>query len=280
MTIPKSLLTRTLSGLVFLLVMLAGLLVHPTGYLLLMFLCTGIMTAEYYRITLGPRFRIGQYTGLVTVLLIFAMAYLLARYRINPRWLFLLVFPVFLLFICLLFGKKEGENYGSGLYLFMPLLYIALPFSLFNILAFDAFGRFNAKMLLILFILLWASDVGAYLSGMAFGQKHGHRLCPRLSPKKSWEGFAGGLIMAVSAAVLMYFARFMNMEWFHCLAIALILNICSVFGDLAESQLKRHFGVKDSGSIMPGHGGLLDRFDGTLLAFPVVIAYLQILNLL
>ena len=123
------------------------------------------------------------------------------------------------------------------------------------------------------------SDVGAYLFGMAFGQKHGHKLFPSISPKKSWEGYFGGLALSLAAGWCTGYFHLIDFPWYHCLILALLVNISSTIGDLVESQLKRNFGVKDAGRIMPGHGGLLDRFDGALLAFPVSVLYITLSGL-
>ena len=128
-------------------------------------------------------------------------------------------------------------------------------------------------------IIIWSSDVGAYLFGMAFGQKHGHKLFPSISPKKSWEGYFGGLALSLAAGWCVGYFSMVDYPWYHCLILALLVNISSTIGDLVESQLKRNFGVKDAGSIMPGHGGLLDRFDGALLAFPVSVLYITLSEL-
>ena len=131
----------------------------------------------------------------------------------------------------------------------------------------------NVPMMLFL-------TVGAYLFGRAFGQKNGHKLFPSVSPKKSWEGYIGSLF--VSAVVAFYLAKFdvLPFKMIHSVILALIINVFGTLGDLVESQLKRNFDVKDSGKIMPGHGGLLDRFDGALIAFPMAIAYIYIFGLI
>ena len=128
-------------------------------------------------------------------------------------------------------------------------------------------------------IIIWSSDVGAYLSGMAFGQKHGHKLFPSISPKKTWEGYFGGLVLALAAGWCIGYFSLVDFPWYHCLALAVLINVTSTVGDLAESQLKRNFGVKDAGRIMPGHGGLLVRFDGALLAFPATVLYIVLFGL-
>ena len=113
-----------------------------------------------------------------------------------------------------------------------------------------------------------------------FGQKNGHKLFPSISPKKSWEGFFGGLFCALIFAIIIYYTGLIDIALIHTILIALIINLFGVLGDLAESQFKRNFGVKDSGSLMPGHGGLLDRFDGALLSFPVAVMYIKLFSLI
>ena len=148
-----------------------------------------------------------------------------------------------------------------------------LLFSLFNFMVFHPERGFQGIRLLALFIMLWASDVGGYIIGMTFGQKKGHKLFPRISPKKSWEGFIGSIVFAQLAALVVYFWNPLSLTLMHYVILALIISVLGVFGDLIESVMKRNFGVKDTGTIMPGHGGLLDRFDGALLAFPIAIVY-------
>jgi phosphatidate cytidylyltransferase len=135
-------------------------------------------------------------------------------------------------------------------------------------------------MLLCFFCIIWGSDVGAYLFGMSLGQKYGKKLFPSISPKKSWIGFWGGLLTAVIVAVALHYAGIFTFNLVHCIAIAILLNVTGVYGDLIESQWKRHYEVKDSGTIIPGHGGLLDRFDSALMAIPVGIIYLVVMNVL
>ena len=157
----------------------------------------------------------------------------------------------------------------------MGILYIAVPLSLFNILGVD-----NRPVLLGLFIILWSSDVGAYVFGMLFGQKGKHKLFPSVSPKKSWEGFIGGLLVASATGHILWSVDMLPCGLVHTLIISLLIAVFGVFGDLVESMLKRSVGVKDSGHIMPGHGGLLDRFDAALFALPVALFYIKIFSLL
>ena len=274
----KNLLIRTLSGLVFAAVMIAGLLFHPVPYALLMMLVISIITLEYFHISLGRRQAFSKCVVLATGWLLFILLYTLMRYHVQEAWFLLLVFPAASIWISLLYQKRT-KNFAKAPYLFTAIVYIALPFSLTNLIAFDAMGNFYGKTLLALFILLWASDVGAYLFGISFGQKNGHKLFPSLSPKKSWEGFWGGWATALLAGYLLTTVGWLPYPLIHSLVIAALVHLFGVWGDLSASQLKRHFHVKDSGKMMPGHGGLLDRFDSALLALPVVIAYIKLLNI-
>ena len=160
------------------------------------------------------------------------------------------------------------------------VLYILSSMAAMNALGFIG-GDFSGLLLLSIFIIIWGSDVGAYCIGSSLGQKNGSRkLAPKISPNKSWAGYWGGLVFAVIAAVLLNVTGLMRNPVHHCIILAILIHVFGVFGDLLESVWKRHFGVKDSGSIIPGHGGLLDRFDSTMLAVPVSLAYLLVFNLI
>lgn len=273
----KSFITRTISAIVFAALMIGGLLWSPIAFCGVFCFIVVVMMYEYLNITLGRRLCLGQWLSIISGLLLFVGVFSVRYFGVDPSVLFALALPVSLIFITLLWKK---ENYSEYPYLLSAIVYIALPFTLLNLLAFDYAGRFNGLLLLGLFVILWASDVGAYLFGMAFGQKNGHKLFPSVSPKKSWEGYIGSLF--VSAVVAFYLAKFdvLPFKMIHSVILALIINVFGTLGDLVESQLKRNFDVKDSGKIMPGHGGLLDRFDGALIAFPMAIAYIYIFGLI
>jgi phosphatidate cytidylyltransferase len=130
--------------------------------------------------------------------------------------------------------------------------------------------RANRQWLMYALLVCWAGDIGAYYVGRAFGR---HRLAERVSPKKSWEGAAASVVTSVLLAggYLAYFVR--PMAWWHVVALSAVANVAGQIGDLAESAIKRGVGVKDSGSLLPGHGGFLDRVDSTLFVLPVVWAY-------
>lgn len=183
---------------------------------------------------------------------------------------------IYLLFVfgCMaaeLFRKKEPiVNWMTFV---LGQVYIVLPMALLNTISTD--GSYQAAVVLAVFVVIWVNDTGAYLSGMAFGR---HKMFPRVSPKKSWEGLIGGALLATASAMCFaYYTDYLSyLEWAF---FAVVVVVCGTLGDLVESILKRTVGVKDSGTIMPGHGGILDRIDSVLFASVGAYAYLHILYL-
>lgn len=274
----KNLLTRTLSGAVFLALFLTAMLWHPAAYGVIFMITVFIIMLEYLNITVGSKEKTASILAVITALLAFMLFFFHAGFGLDGKWLLVLPVMTALIYTAILFSK-EGDAYRTTPFILTSLVYIALPFALTNLIVFTPDGGFNGRVLLAVMIIIWSSDVGAYLSGMAFGQRHGHKLFPSISPKKSWEGYLGGLFLSLAAGWCVGYFSMVDYPWYHCLILALLVNISSTIGDLVESQLKRNFGVKDAGSIMPGHGGLLDRFDGALLAFPVSVLYITLSGL-
>lgn len=185
------------------------------------------------------------------------------------------------LMISELYLKKENPVLNWAYSMFSQL-YIGLPFALLNVLAFHqdtspeyySSVSYNPILPLSVFIFLWLNDTGAYCFGSLFGK---HRLFERISPKKSWEGSIGGGVVAIAVSfVLAHYFPFMSMwQW---AGLALVVVVFGTWGDLTESLLKRQLHVKDSGTILPGHGGMLDRFDSALMAIPAAVIYLYALT--
>ncbi|MFZ2287202.1 MAG: phosphatidate cytidylyltransferase, partial [Bacteroidales bacterium] len=178
--------------------------------------------------------------------------------------------------------RNAGRPFDSLAHTFFSILYTAVPFSMFPFSAFNHTGlepllqmegiQFSPGILIGFFLLLWTNDTGAYLVGSLMGK---HRLFERISPKKSWEGFFGGMLLTLLVARLIsgWLGVADTTGW---MIIAFIVSVAGTLGDLLESMLKRSLGLKDSGTIMPGHGGFLDRFDSVVVAFPLVYLYLAI----
>jgi len=186
-------------------------------------------------------------------------------------WMYIIIRELYL---------KQSNPIHNWAYSMMSQLYIALPFALLNVLAYhtdlsQSSVQYNPIIPLAVFIFIWVNDTGAYCVGITCGK---HRLYERISPKKSWEGSIGGGIIAIIASVVMaHFYPFMSLyAW---MGFALVVVVFGTWGDLVESLFKRQLGIKDSGSILPGHGGWLDRFDSALMAIPAAVVYLYTLSL-
>ena len=196
----------------------------------------------------------------------------------------LVVFFPYLIFLIYcyikeLFGKHPNHIANLGA-IMLSQMYVVLPLSLINVLAFTPFECYHSEapyyaITLAIYIFIWVNDTGAYLSGITLGR---HKMFPRISPKKSWEGAIGGaLATTASAFIVAHFYTFMELwQW---VGMALVVVVAGTFGDLTESMIKRQLDIKDSGHILPGHGGFLDRLDSMLFAIPAVVAYLLALAL-
>jgi phosphatidate cytidylyltransferase len=275
----KNLLTRTISGLVFLGVMVGGLLGGLELYAFLMlFLLLG-MFHEFYTLTLERKHWLQKAAGIVFGGTLWNVSFLLLQGKLlvfdAGLTILAALFVLLLLLLIVQLYQKDEKPFATVAYTVLGVLYIAVPLSLFNFFDVD-----NRPVLLGLFIILWSSDVGAYVFGMLFGQKGKHKLFPSVSPKKSWEGFIGGLLTAAATGYVLWVVNMLPYGLIHILTLSLLIAVFGVFGDLVESMLKRSVGVKDSGRIMPGHGGLLDRFDAALFAIPITLLYMKICALL
>lgn len=288
----KNLLIRTISGIAFIILMTGAILWSPVSFAIVFGLILTKMMHEYLTITTGKESTSGKILGITAGVFFFLMMILVTGYGYDPLLLTLTVLPLLGIFIGNLYIKKynihdihtaesvpvrSGNGYETFPFILSAFIYIAVPVGLLSLVMFNAYGEYSGKLLLSMLILLWSTDVGAYCAGSTLGKKFGHKLFFSISPKKSWEGFWGGLICSILASILLYYTTLLELDLLRSIILAILIGVFGTLGDLVESQLKRNFGVKDSGSIMPGHGGMLDRFDGALVAFPVAIIYLILL---
>jgi len=219
--------------------------------------------------------------GIITGAAAYVLATLVAAGFLQMKF-FLILIPMMLVIMVSELYRKQDKPFDSLAHTLFSVIYTALPFSLFPFSAFSHSGlrsilpheeiTFSPGIVVGFFILLWVNDSFAYLAGTSFGR---HRLMERISPKKSWEGFFGGLIVSAIAAWLLsgWLGVINKYEW---IIVSVIISISGTYGDLIESMLKRSIGVKDSGTIMPGHGGFLDRFDSTVISFPLVYLFISL----
>ena len=279
----KNLMVRTLSGLVLVAVFVGAVLGSQWsfGALLLLILVGG--QTEFYKLARETGLSPQRWMGLAVGVLLFALNFIVFRQfsrsvtdEAGGAVLYLLLYIGLLLptlFVCELFRRSATPlaNLGATL---LGVLYVAVPLSLLlyvPVLAGD--GVWRPETVLSYIFIIWANDVFAYLVGMTFGR---HRLCERLSPKKSWEGFFGGLAGAVATGLAAAYA--LDANYWVWGGLALVASLSGVAGDLVESMFKREAGVKDSGQVIPGHGGVLDRFDALLLSAPYVFLYLLLVG--
>ncbi len=270
---------RTISAICFAVIMLAALLLNKFLFGAVMLLALVVMMREFMRMTMGNEYKYSQMLTILSGVTLFTLVFLYKSCLVPGRLVILTFIPVFIVMINSLY-VKDKTRFDKFANLYTAMLYIAVPWSMLNFAVFNAEGEFNGILLLSFFCIIWGSDVGAYIFGMALGQKYGKKLFPSISPKKSWIGFWGGMFTAMLVAATMHYTGMMSFDLVHCLALAVLLDVMGVYGDLIESQWKRHYDIKDSGNAIPGHGGLLDRFDSALIGIPIGIIYLVVMNVL
>lgn len=283
----KNLIVRSITGTLFVAIMVCGFL-NPSAMILLFAIITALSLWEYTGLVNDhcEDVQVNRFISTVAGVYLFVAV---AAWRTGIVSNFAIMVPYVLtivyLLICELYtGTKNAVN--TWAYTMLGQMYVALPLALVNILAFEmahdgSGARYDMLLPLSVFIFLWTNDTGAYCAGSLFGK---HKLFPRVSPAKSWEGSVGGGVLAlIVAAVIGYLAN--NGADAHTLNIyqwvGLGLTVCvfGTWGDLVESLLKRTLGVKDSGNILPGHGGMLDRFDSSLMAIPAAVVYLYTITM-
>lgn len=280
----RNLIVRTLSGAVLLGVVLAAAFLGKYAYgALLLFILSAGMDEFYSIVTKGgiePQKSVGNVLGVA----LFAGAYELFRRLYDgvemsggQYWFIgaIILLVLFVPFIIEVFRAKEHplRNIAATL---MGIIYVALPMSLMLFIPLLLSGGvWRAEAFLFYLFIVWGNDVFAYLVGVSIGK---HRMCERISPKKSWEGFVGGIIGALAMGALGNVV--VGGGYLLWLGLALIVAISSVLGDLVESMFKREVGIKDSGNILPGHGGMLDRFDALIISVPFAFVYLVITMIL
>ena len=289
----KNLITRSITGILFVAVMVTGICLRSDAMILLFALITGLSMWEYTGLVNEVKdVTVNRFISTAAgVYLFLSMAGFCSD--IVPSAVFIpYLLTIIYLFVSELYtGNKNAIN--DWAYTMLGQMYIALPFSCINVLAFqhqpaDGTIVYNWLMPMSIYIFLWLNDTGAYCSGSLFGK---HKLFPRISPAKSWEGSIGGAILVLFSAALIGYATTQHalpspfgdelstqliLQW---MGLGLTVVFFGTWGDLVESLFKRTLGIKDSGNILPGHGGMLDRFDSSLMAIPAAVVYLYTLSL-
>ena len=272
-------LQRAITGILFVGVLVGCILYDPWTFSALFVVISALTIREFGHLInqvegVSINKNITMLAGVYLYMAVMAFCTNLSGSKIFLPYLLLIMY----LMISELYLKKENPVMNWA-YSMLSQLYIALPFAMLNVLSFhtspmDTSVSYNPILPLSVFVFIWLSDTGAYCVGSLIGR---HRLFERISPKKSWEGSIGGGIVAIgSSFIFAHYFPIMNMaEW---AGLALIVVIFGSWGDLTESLLKRQLHIKDSGAILPGHGGMLDRFDSALMAIPAAVVYLYALT--
>lgn len=272
---------RAITGVLFVIVLVGCILYNPLSFGILFALICALSVHEFAQLVNNS----GEVSVNKTItslggayLFLALMSYCTQQSsgsRVFLPYLALLLY----LMIAELYLKKKNPI-GNWAFSMLSQLYVALPFALLNVLAFHnspetSSVSYNPILPLSIFVFIWLSDTGAYCVGSLIGK---HRLFERISPKKSWEGSIGGAFFSIASSfVFAHFFPFMSVgQW---AGLALTVVIFGTWGDLTESLMKRQLGIKDSGNILPGHGGMLDRFDSALMAIPAAVVYLYVLTM-
>ena len=263
--------TRAITGFFFVAVMLAAFFFGPYVFVGFFSLLALLSLFEFYGLIKTTGIYPQQILGLILGLIVCAAAASFWFDASFTRYFSALIIPISVsIFFAELYRKSE-KPFNQIAYTFLGLIYTLLPFVFFMAMAFLQ-RNFNPHFSLGFILLLWTNDTCAYLTGRKLGKT---KLFERHSPKKTWEGFIGGLVL--TALIAFVISRyFKEVFWLHWIVIGLIISVFGTMSDLVESMLKRSINVKDSGSLLPGHGGLLDRFDGLLMAAPLVFIYLYL----
>lgn len=269
----NNLLQRTLSGAIFVAVVAGSILWHPYAFGGVFLLVAAWVVREFHLLTnrQDQEVNVPPAAGMAGAALLFTCSYLHAAGLLPVT-----VFAAYVVYVAAVMVaelyRKQAHPIHNWAYFLLGQVMVAVPFASLCFILFVPCYR--PLVLLAVFVTIWVNDTGAYLTGMAFGR---HKMFERVSPKKSWEGFAGGAVLALAAGYVFHLL-IPELSLWQWLVFAEIVVACGTLGDLNESLLKRTLHVKDSGHAIPGHGGLLDRFDSMLLAAPMVLIFLLVIS--
>ena len=271
----KELLKRSLTGILIVGLILAGIIIHPVVFAVVFSVFMSLALFEFYKLGEKLGFQPAKIVGLAGGLLLFALFFLTANRFIPPQFLGLAVIIPLLVLLADLFSQGTS-GFKNGLVTLAGIVYVSVPFSLLNFIETPRcvdHPEFYPWVLAGVFFIIWVYDSAAYAVGSLTGK---HKICTRISPAKSWEGLIGGTVFAVLMGIgnSVMFEELSITDW---MVTAILVVIFGTSSDFFESKLKREAGVKDSGNILPGHGGMLDRFDTLLFATPAIFVWINLL---
>ncbi|WP_375579976.1 phosphatidate cytidylyltransferase [Marivirga tractuosa] len=262
---------RIIAALLGVAIILSAIVYSEWTYFAVFFILCALTQLEFYKLVGLDGMLPLKFWGTITGLSIYSITFLVHAEHLDPRIYFAIAPIASTVYFVKLYKKNDKKPFTNIAYTFLGIIYVAVPFALLHIAVFYN-DSYSFQIIIGALFIQWASDTGAYFAGVKFGKR---KLFERISPKKTWEGALGGTILAFIFAIIMAsnFDEIADWQW---LCIAGIIVIAGTYGDLVESLFKRSIEVKDSGSIIPGHGGFLDRFDGLLLSAPFISAFLML----
>jgi len=266
----KELVLRGLTGSAIVLAIVGSLFVSSHAFAALFLVVTIFGTYEFYKMLGKTRYKAQITFGTAISAILYTILALIAHGYLDALYISIVVALFFVVPVRELYRDSKCPIPNISLTLF-GILYVGLTFGMLNFLFYHGYqGNGTFHFILAFFAVIWTSDTFAYLTGVTFGK---HKLFKKISPKKSWEGFFGGLTAAVAVGYIfsIFYTELDPITW---MAYAFVISIAGVYGDLIQSMFKRSLDLKDSGKILPGHGGILDRFDGVFVAAPVALAYI------
>ena len=268
----KNFLVRTCSGFIYALLIIGSIAAGPVYFGILVFVFLMLALVELYKISFAEGFRINRVLFIAPAVILYLLIFYWSfnqQFYLTPG-----LFGLFhLLLVFQLFSRDKPLIFNRPGFAVLPIVYVAIPLALLNYLYYLPAGM-NKEIVVGYFIIIWLNDTFAYLTGKLFGR---HKMFESVSPNKTWEGSLGGFVFGLAGAYLISLVA-TNMDLFQWLGLAFVTIVLGTFGDLFESLLKRRANLKDSGKIIPGHGGLLDRLDSILISSPFVFLYMYFIG--
>ena len=264
---------RAIAAVVGVAIILGGVLYNEWTFWIL-FLAISILTQrEFYKLLKLDENHPLSFYGVFCGIVLNSLTFFVEKNFLPFKYYYVIVPLLTTTFFIKLYRKKDTKPFANLGYTFLGIIYVAVPFALINEMVLTEIGYAPQLILGCLFIL-WGNDTGAYFAGRFLGKR---KLFERVSPKKTWEGFFGGAITSLIIAFVLtkYFNNLLSWQWY---GVAVIIFVTGTLGDLVESLFKRSIAIKDSGNMIPGHGGFMDRFDGLLLSMPFIVTFLKIFD--
>jgi phosphatidate cytidylyltransferase len=265
---------RTLTGAVYVAIVIGSILLGKVAFFALFAFISSYTLFEFFRLCSKGETKPQFILGIITSLTVYVLVFLCNQNILDSRCFFILT-PLVIMIPIIEMLQNRSHNILNIVYTIFGIIYISIPFSFLNLIISPIKGQpelYKPEIMIGLFVIIWASDAGAYIFGRMLGK---HKLIPKISPNKTWEGAIGGTLFAILISTI-FFSFFNYFSYINVAVMTLLTVIAGTFGDLTESLIKRFFDVKDSGKIMPGHGGLFDRFDSLLFAAPIYYIFISL----